>query len=250
MGLYISTSDLVVSDDFIHMVLKVLGATVVTNDMIYSVYPLNDIKSDIATCLETYYNYFPIITKLSFPNATTGSYDHDLENVLGIVHVSKGDTTSSGGLSGNAWATLRGVTTSSTYGSYGTRYGYGTSKYSQYMNNFLNNSVKNMQGGCKYSAEYDELNDKINIINNGQDTIYVDVGCYSCSFDDIPKRLRGKVLALCQAKIGLTFADTANMLNIDLPLSINIDDLKDKCQDLWDNTIEWLQNNSHVAVKQ
>ena len=243
-----------VEEHFLEEMLEVLGYPIVEKDIIYDIYNEDYIKNHIiAECLETFYNYFPIVKEYTFgASKSETSVDSPFENVLGIIHYSKPETGNNGiNLnSGNPFYTASQVSSySSTWSSYGTPFRYNeTGTWNAFQRKFYNDSLKNLAGGTLYYLKFDEDNNRFLIRSVVGGSIHALIGCYSSNVSDIPKTKRIHFLNLCRAMLGLKFSKVVGLQNDSLPLEINWEDLKDSSQDLYDKEMEWLQNNSTQPI--
>lgn len=243
--------DITVSDSFLNNVKEALGYPVIDEE-ISDIYSDENIKElVIATSLEHFFNFFPIVQTITVPvGAGTTKVLNAPTNTLGIVHYALVNSSNNQGFnlnSGNPFYTEKLVTSSqSRLSNYGSPFNYNSSEYSVYQQAFYRNSMQNVSR--LFAVHYNEAEDTISVQSSQSGTIVIRVGTYSTNLDDIPRRLKPHLLNYCQALLKIKFASILEMMNSDLPLEFDKEAIKESGTDLLEKEEEWFQNNSTIQI--
>lgn len=241
-----------VSDNFLSQVKESLGYPLVDNSTLEELFTDDWIKQNVCGReAEVFFTYFPLSTNIGIN--VVGGVETTVDappNCLGVVHTAFVNGGSGGNdnlMSGNPFYTSSIVSiSSSSYRNYGTPFDYNNWMYSSSQQQFFNKALQGTSNG--YYAYYDEVNDKIIAKALLSGIISVDVGCYGTSEESIPRRLRNRFLNLCQYSLAMRFSSILKMQNSDLPLSIDYSEIYDSNKELYDNLVEWMQNNSTYCI--
>lgn len=236
------------TENFLNTVKQGIGYPIITDEFSFAYTDDDIINLIISPCLETFHNFFP---KQQTLNLSVGGGSEEMsidapENTIGIIHYYLIDGGGSGNLnSGNPFYTATQVSQYVSSWNYGTPFSYGKNLHI-YQDKFYRQSMQQMNK--VFYVKYDEDNEKILYKSSTSGMLSVIVGVYDPVVANIPKRLQRHFTTYCMGSLMVRFAEVMNLTDTDLPLAINIDDLRDNGQDKIDAEMEWFRNNSTYAL--
>lgn len=251
---YINIDEITVPQSIMNYVKGALGYPITKETL-----PFTDeeiIEYAIIPSYEEFCNYFPTKKEMSITCSDASNMEVDVSDkkMLGIYHYTliNGNVSSNQNLnSGNPFYTASQIsgygTSSSSY--YGTPWNYGAStEYSYYQRKFLSQSAQVMNGSKVYSCKYDEINKKLIIHTAKGGTMFIRYGSWEDDLNNIPNRLKIHFQEFAKANLMKKFADTVNLMNTDLPLSIDADSLSDKADDILERERDFMKENSTIPL--
>lgn len=251
---YINIDEITVPQSIMNYVKGALGYPITDEAL-----PFTDeqiIEYVIIPYYEEFCNYFPTKNEMSIVCSDSSNMEIDVSDrrILGIYHYTLiGNNTSSNQnlTSGNPFYTASQISgygaSSSSY--YGTPWNYGAStEYSYYQRKFLSQSAQVMNGSKVYSCKYDEINKKLIIHTAKSGTMFIRYGSWENDLNNIPNRLKIHFQDFAKGGLMKYFADIVNLMNTDLPLSIDADSLSDKADDILERERDFMKENSTIPL--
>lgn len=253
--------NILVSDQFINEIKKVIGYPVV-NEEFSTIVSDDDIKSlIIGPTLETFYTYFPIKQSLEI-SVSGGELLSEIEcpqTTLGLVRAQfvsqsstiQGNLMQTGSFYGNPFFSASQVLSqgssafSAGSGRFGTSFKY-SFETSTYQRKFYTESI---EGSNKaYRIHYNENNNTLEVKSSIAGIFYIELALWSNDTDLIPMRRRQNVIKYAQGLLLQHFAGILKMTEADLPSSLDADFLNEKGNTLLEEVLTYWREASTFQV--
>lgn len=253
-----------ISDKSLEEIKSAIGWTLLSKELTYLIED-NDIKNYVvAPTLETYYNYFPIISE--FSQYCTASSDLPLpyeapKNTLGVIRqqfvpissgIPNGDpSTNTFGIYANPWASQSSVYSANGAwpggaARYGTPYDYGNNN-NIYQSKFFQKSLE--QVNKAYFIRYDALSNTIYLKSDTSGRFYIQFATFNPSWEDgVILRQRQYAIKYAQGLFLTKMGQVLSLTRSELPSEIDASSLKDEGKEMMDDVLQYWRDVSTIAT--